>query len=42
MKCLLDTSTFIWFVDGDEQLSTTARRSIENEKNELFVSVVAL
>ena len=42
MKCLLDTSTFIWFVDGDEQLSTAARRFIENEKNELFVSVVAL
>ena len=42
MKYLLDTSTFIWFVDGDKQLSQVARECIENERNELFISIVTL
>ena len=42
MKYLLDTSTYIWFTDGDAQLSTTAKDQIEDEESELFISIVTL
>ena len=42
MKYLLDTSTFIWFVDGDRQLSAMARSRIESDDSEIFVSIVSL
>jgi PIN domain nuclease of toxin-antitoxin system len=29
MKLLLDTHTFLWFINGDVQLSTTARNPIQ-------------
>ena len=34
MQYLLDTHTFLWFIDGDIQLSDSARVLIENPKNE--------
>ena len=42
MDLLLDTHTFIWFFNGDEQLSLKARRLIEESKNEKFISVASL
>lgn len=42
MKYLLDMSTFIWFVEGDQQLSSTARSHIEDDDSELFISIVSL
>ena len=38
MRILLDTHAFLWFVLGDPQLSSTARRHIEDPGNEKLVS----
>ncbi len=42
MKYLIDTHTFIWFLKGSENLSEGSRKIIENEKNEIFISIVSL
>ena len=42
MKYLLDTHSLIWFLGGDSQLSVHARKLIEDEENELFISVASL
>ena len=42
MKLLLDTHTFMWFVDGNEKLHEYARSLIENERNERLLSVGSL
>src|SRR5689334_5692795 len=38
MNLLLDTHAWLWFVLGDPQLSTTARKQIEDPANLKFVS----
>lgn len=42
MDNLLDTHTFIWFVEGDPQLSENARKTIEEKGVENFVSIASL
>lgn len=42
MKYLLDTHTLLWFLIGDEKLSDKARRLIDNQRNEKFLSTVSL
>lgn len=42
MKYLLDTHTLIWFLNGDRDLSTKARKSIESTDVINFVSIVSL
>jgi PIN domain nuclease of toxin-antitoxin system len=42
MKYLIDTHVFLWFNAGNEELSTTARQLIEDENNEIFVSIASL
>jgi len=42
MKYLLDTHSLIWFIGGEPQLSARARQLIEDEENELFVSIASL
>jgi PIN domain nuclease of toxin-antitoxin system len=42
MKLLLDTHTFLWFIMGSPNLSTTARALIEDVANEKFLSVASL
>lgn len=42
MNNLLDTHTFIWFVEGDAQLSENARKTIEEKGVENFVSIANL
>lgn len=42
MRYLIDTHTFIWFIKGSENLSEGSRKIIENEKNEIFISIVSL
>ena len=42
MTYLLDTHALIWFIEGDDQLSAHARRLMEDEVNELFISVASL
>lgn len=38
MRLLLDTHAFLWFILDDPQLSSTARRLIEDPENEVEVS----
>lgn len=42
MRVLLDTHTFIWFVDADRRLSQTARGLIEDLRNERLISMATL
>lgn len=42
MKLLLDTHTFLWFLEDDVQLSSTARTLIEDGDNEVYLSVGSL
>jgi PIN domain nuclease of toxin-antitoxin system len=42
MNLLLDTHTFIWFFNGDEQLSLKARKLIEDSRNKKFVSIASV
>ena len=42
MKVLLDTHTFLWFIQGNDNLSDIARASIEDLKNQKFVSTASL
>lgn len=41
MKLLLDTHAFLWFAADDPRLSATARDSIENEANEVYLSAAS-
>jgi PIN domain nuclease of toxin-antitoxin system len=41
MKALLDTCTFLWWNLNDPQLSTAARKVIENGENEIYFSAVS-
>ncbi len=42
MRLLLDTHSFLWFISGDERMSTTARGWVEDVQNEVFLSVASL
>ncbi|MBP8252342.1 MAG: type II toxin-antitoxin system VapC family toxin [Herpetosiphon sp.] len=42
MKYLLDTHSFMWFVEGKHSLSATARNLIANEKSILFLSMASI
>ncbi|MFA6402252.1 MAG: type II toxin-antitoxin system VapC family toxin [Salinivirgaceae bacterium] len=42
MNLLLDTHTFIWFFNGDIQLSLRAKKIIEDTKNAKFVSIASI
>lgn len=42
MDLLLETHTFIWFFNGDEQLSLKAKKLIEDTKTIKFVSIASI
>jgi PIN domain nuclease of toxin-antitoxin system len=42
MKYLIDTHTAIWYFEGNNQISTTAKQLIENPVNQIFYSVISL
>jgi PIN domain nuclease of toxin-antitoxin system len=42
MKLLLDTHSFLWFIDGNPRLSSSARQLIEDPANERLLSVASL
>lgn len=42
MKLLLDTHAFIFFVNGDEQLSQSAKSAILDNDNIKFLSIVSV
>jgi PIN domain nuclease of toxin-antitoxin system len=41
MKLLLDTHVFLWFISGDNRLPESARDSIRDLNNEVYLSVVS-
>lgn len=41
MRILLDTHTFLWWINNDSQLSANARSLIEDVSNEIVVSTVS-
>src|SRR4051794_18230076 len=42
MRILVDTHAFLWFVAGDQRLSTRARRRIEDPASDRFLSVASV
>lgn len=36
MRLLLDTHTFLWFIEGSFNLSDTAKNRIEDQENQRF------
>ena len=42
MKLLLDTHAFLWFATADERLSRRARREIEREDAEIYLSAASV
>jgi PIN domain nuclease of toxin-antitoxin system len=42
MRALIDTSTFLWFISGNEKLSIDARHYIADLDNQIFISIVSL
>lgn len=42
MRLLLDTHTFIWFMNGDDLLPKTIITDIQNTENECFISIASI
>ena len=42
MRYLLDTHSLIWFIGGDSQLSAYARELMDDEANQLYISIAGL
>ncbi len=42
MRYLLDTHTLLWYLSGDEQLSSRTLELIEDRSNERFISIASL
>jgi PIN domain nuclease of toxin-antitoxin system len=42
MNYLLDTHTFLWFINDDVSLSSTARALIEEPENNIYLSVASI
>ncbi len=41
MKYLLDTHTFIWWLEGNKKLKISARKILASSENQILVSVVS-
>lgn len=42
MEYLLDTHTFLWFINGDSQLSEKAKNVIMDPETEKYISIASL
>jgi PIN domain nuclease of toxin-antitoxin system len=42
MKYLLDTHTFLWFINADEALSATAQSLIEDPNHDILLSIASI
>src|SRR5690242_11515031 len=42
VRLLLNTHSFLWFIEGNSRLSTNARSAIDDVSNEIFLSMVSL
>jgi PIN domain nuclease of toxin-antitoxin system len=39
---LLDTHTFLWFIDGDDSLSDRVIKQIKNVENQCYISIASI
>jgi PIN domain nuclease of toxin-antitoxin system len=42
MRLLLDTHAFLWYVTDDSRLSSAVAEAIQDESNDVFLSVVSV
>ena len=42
MRILIDTQSFIWFVENDKQLPDKIRKELENIDNTIIISIASL
>jgi PIN domain nuclease of toxin-antitoxin system len=42
MDYLLDTHTFMWFINGSEELSLVSRKAIEDKNSNSFISIASI
>jgi PIN domain nuclease of toxin-antitoxin system len=42
MNCLLDTHTFLWFINDDAALSVTAKAMIEDVSSTVYLSIASV
>jgi PIN domain nuclease of toxin-antitoxin system len=42
LKLLLDTHTFVWFINGDSLLSNKAKKEILKPSNSKFISIASI
>ncbi|GBO53858.1 hypothetical protein APA_1806 [Pseudanabaena sp. lw0831] len=42
MNILLDTHTFIWYIDGNSKLTEKAREAIELSADKVYLSIISL
>ena len=42
MRLLLDTHTFLWYITDDPRLPVSSAEAIQEESNEVFLSVVSV
>ena len=42
MNLILDTHIFIWFINGDNNLTAKSRKEIENPANVKFISIASI
>jgi PIN domain nuclease of toxin-antitoxin system len=42
MKLLLDTHAFLWFIEGNQNLSLTAQNAIKSPTNQRYLSIASL
>jgi PIN domain nuclease of toxin-antitoxin system len=42
MQYLIDTHTFIWFVNGDDSLSAKSKKIIANTDNKCYLSIASV
>ena len=42
MRLLIDTHAFLWFVAGDRRLTRAARRAMEHDEAEIYLSAAAV
>jgi PIN domain nuclease of toxin-antitoxin system len=42
MNVLLDTHTFIWYIEGNSKLTEKAREAIELSADKVYLSIISL
>lgn len=42
MRFLIDTHVFLWFINGDTPLSQTVRTAIEDDENDVLLSIASV